>query len=127
MHTNGLELLLDLYECNSVTLNDVSGLEGILQRARHRAGFQVVNQTVHQFPHQGITLIFILSQSHATLHTWPEVRFVTADVYACGESRVISSELEIVRDELVRGFAPRSFTAQVIARGIDTDPSTVVR
>lgn len=120
MRTTGFQLLLDLYDCAAVSLDDVGALERVMRDALRRAEFQIVDCVAHQFPHQGITLILILGQSHATLHTWPEARFVTADIYACGESNAIAPALETIRAELVRRFAPRAFTARVIERGLDT-------
>lgn len=127
MDTTGLELILDLYNCKSVTLDNLDALERVALDSIKIAGFEVVDRIAHQFSNQGITLVLILAQSHATLHTWPEARFVTADVYACGASGTIAPSLEIVRKELVQRFEPGAFTARVIERGLDTDGQKVVR
>jgi len=127
MHTLGLELLLDLYDCTSDALGDVDALERVLCEAIQPAGFEVVDRIAHQFASEGVTLVLILAQSHATLHTWPEARFVTADVYACGASQDISPALETVRQRLVQLFCPRRHTFRLIERGLDTDAQSVVR
>jgi len=124
--TVGLQLLLDLYHCRSVALNDVDAVERILRQAIALAGFQVVNRTMHQFPHQGITLVLILAQSHATLHTWPESNFATVDVYACGTAETVRPALEKIQDHLVQQFAPLEFSSQFIHRGLDTRSAQVV-
>ncbi len=121
MHTTGLELLLDLYDCNSDSLSNVDALERVLREAIQPAGFEVVDRIAHQFSSQGVTLVLILAQSHAMLHTWPEARFVTADVYACGLSADISPVLETVRQRLIHLFQPRAHTFRLIERGLDTD------
>jgi spermidine synthase len=118
MRMTGLQLLLDLYDCNAVTLNDVETVESIFRQAIALAGFQVVNRTMHQFPHQGITLVLILAQSHATLHTWPESNFATVDVYACGSSEIVQPALEKIQEHLIQQFAPRKFSAQFVNRGL---------
>lgn len=121
MLSSGFELLLDLYDCNSDSLGDVDALEGLLLEAIQPAGFDVVDRIAHQFPSQGVTLVLILAQSHATVHTWPEARFVTADVYACGSSEDISPALETVRQRLIESLQPRAHVFRLIERGLDAD------
>ena len=114
--SSGLELLLDLRECQTDALNNPGALEKILSDAARAAGFEVVARVAHQFAHQGVTLILILSQSHIALHTWPEERFAAVDVYACGERKTIERGLEIVRENLVAQLGARSFTHRLVER-----------
>ncbi|NMC05941.1 MAG: adenosylmethionine decarboxylase [Candidatus Lokiarchaeota archaeon] len=39
----------------------------------------------HQFQPEGITIVAILADSHAVLHTWPEEAFIIADIFTCGQ------------------------------------------
>lgn len=114
--SSGLELLLDLHECQANVLDDPTTLEKILADAASAAGFEVVSQITHQFNHQGVTLVLILSQSHMALHTWPEERFAAVDVYACGEEGIIQRGLGILRKDLVAHFGARTFKQRVIQR-----------
>lgn len=118
VHHTGLELLLDLYDCKTAALNDAAALERIMRAAVELARFDVVESVAHQFPHQGVTLVLILGQSHATLHTWPEARFVTADVYVCGQTDATKAALETIREHLVARFKAHSFSARLIKRGL---------
>lgn len=127
MLSSGFELLLDLYDCNSDSLSDVDALEDVLLEAVQPAGFEMVDRIAHQFPSQGVTLVLILAQSHATVHTWPEARFVTADIYACGLSADISPALETVRHRLIQLLQPRAHTFRLIERGLDTAHQNIVR
>jgi S-adenosylmethionine decarboxylase proenzyme len=121
MGMTGMQLLLDLYDCDAATLHDAETVESIFRQAINSAGFQVVNRTMHQFPHQGITLVLILAQSHATLHTWPESNFATVDVYACGASETVKPALEKICEHLVQRFAPLKFSSQFVNRGLDSN------
>lgn len=47
------------------------------------AGMEVVDKIVHRFPGQGLTALFILSESHLAVHTWPERRFVAVELFSC--------------------------------------------
>lgn len=32
----------------------------------------------------GVTVVAVILESHISIHTWPEYRFATVDVYSCG-------------------------------------------
>lgn len=58
-----------------------------------RSGFQIVASRFHKFTgidHPdtgGITGVVIVSESHITVHTWPERKFVNVDVFFCNYTR----------------------------------------
>jgi S-adenosylmethionine decarboxylase len=45
----------------------------------------VVDRLVKYFKPQGETRLYLLSESHLTLHTYPEYNYVSIDIYTCGE------------------------------------------
>jgi S-adenosylmethionine decarboxylase len=116
MQTIGITLLLDLYDCKSPALNNAAVLEQLFVSALQLAGFELVDQCMHQFPKQGITFGCILRQAHATLHTWPESGFVSADVYAYGKPEAARAALEIVRGYLAQKLIARAVSARLIER-----------
>lgn len=38
---------------------------------------------IHRFEPHGLSLIFILAESHLAAHTWPEMNFMNVDVQVC--------------------------------------------
>lgn len=80
--------------------------------ALRRAGATIVQGLSHTFPGAGLTCVFILSESHAVLHTWPETGTVNIDIFSCS-TRLKS--LEAI-DELKRSFGARHITVQEIPR-----------
>lgn len=52
----------------------------------------VVNQGKHQFPNNGLTKFWVLSQSHLVIHTWPEIGALHVDLMTCS-TLVISSKM----------------------------------
>lgn len=45
--------------------------------------FTVVKRNRHKFEPQGETIAFILSESHYTLHSYPEENYISLDIYIC--------------------------------------------
>lgn len=48
------------------------------------SGMTVVCSTVKRFDPHGVTAVWILSESHFTVHTYPEHGYLSADCYTCG-------------------------------------------
>ena len=46
-------------------------------------GATVLNVSTHRFAPQGLSCIAQISASHIALHTWPENRFASVDVFSC--------------------------------------------
>lgn len=48
------------------------------------SGMTVVCSTVKRFEPHGVTAVWILAESHFTVHTYPEHGYLSADCYTCG-------------------------------------------
>ena len=55
------------------------------ERAIERSAMNVVACTHKRFAPHGLTAVWILQESHFTLHTYPEHRYVSVDCYTCGD------------------------------------------
>ena len=120
----GIHLTADLThcQCDKAWLTDASRL---LERCAWevvRAGLQPVNQLAHSFPATeqgpgGVTATVLLAESHLCVHTWPEQRGVTVDVYVCNFGADHSAKAQGLMDALVALFAPKQALRQVLQRG----------
>jgi S-adenosylmethionine decarboxylase len=87
-------------------------------------GLQNVNQLFHTFPGTGghpggITATVLLAESHVCLHTWPEKRAVTVDVYVCNLSGDHSAKARSLMFALVDRFQPEWTEQRSLDRGGD--------
>ena len=78
--------LLELYNCNYEKLNDESFLRCSLNRAAKLANATVLNLISYKFEPQGVTAIALLSESHISIHTWPESNYSAVDIFTCGQN-----------------------------------------
>ena len=81
----GKHVLLDGYEADRLLLNDPIRLEKLLVESCQRAGASVLNIARHKFKPQGVTVLLMLAESHASIHTYPEHGAYCADVFTCGD------------------------------------------
>lgn len=47
--------------------------------------FNVVDEYEYTFEPDGKTIVFVLSESHAVIHTFPEINMVSLDIYTCSK------------------------------------------
>ena len=103
---------VDLAECGALGNLGPDEVTATFGAALRRAGATIVHGLCHSFPGAGLTCVFILAESHAVLHTWPETGTVNIDVFSCS-TRLKS--LEAI-DELSRAFGAQHVTVQEIPR-----------
>jgi S-adenosylmethionine decarboxylase len=85
-------------------------------------GLQVVSQLFHTFPGAagqpgGVTAAVLLAESHVCLHTWPEQKAVTVDVYVCNFSGDHSAKARGLMYALVQRFQPEWTEQRSMDRG----------
>jgi len=80
----GEHILAEFDGVDPLLLNDVAFLRDSLARALDRAGATVCEMVDKRFTPHGVTVLALLTESHASLHTYPEVGSVFADVFTCG-------------------------------------------
>jgi S-adenosylmethionine decarboxylase len=100
----GRHLLADLHGVRAALLTDQPGLTALLRRALDLAGFHVLDARGHTFSGGGggVTVMMLLSESHATIHTYPENGYAALDVFSCGSARP-EDALQVVLDALSPG------------------------
>src|SRR5579872_5529820 len=115
---------VDLAGCVHLATLGPEAITAAFDAALRRAGATVVQGLSHTFPGQaGLTCVFILSESHAVLHTWPETGTVNIDIFSC--STCLKS-LEAI-DDLRRSFGAQHVTVQEIPRADGRRPPPVGR
>jgi S-adenosylmethionine decarboxylase len=80
----GRHVIAELLGGNPNLLNDERYLRAALKEAAERAGGTVLDVTSHKFTPQGVTALALLSESHISIHTWPEHGYSAVDVFTCG-------------------------------------------
>lgn len=120
----GLHLTADLYNCRCAMdwMTDADKLGDWCLQAVRSSGLQPVNQLFHAFPGTadgpgGITATVLLAESHMCVHTWPEKKAVTLDVYVCNFGGDHSAKARALMQLLVGRFAPEWTEQRSLDRG----------
>ncbi|MDD3655828.1 MAG: adenosylmethionine decarboxylase [Atribacterota bacterium] len=96
----GNHLLVELYECDSLKLNNQNQLERVLKEAVRISGATALKTSFHQFAPQGVSGVVIIAESHFTIHTWPEYGYAALDIFTCGETINSQKALDYIEKEL---------------------------
>jgi S-adenosylmethionine decarboxylase len=81
----GRHVLAELHGVDPALLDDPVRLGELLRAAVTQAGATVLDVVAQRFAPQGATVIALLAESHASVHTYPEHGSLFADVFTCGE------------------------------------------
>jgi spermidine synthase len=124
MKMQGIHLTGDLFDCgcNASLFTDLDALSSLCRKATLDAGLTIVDEKYHVFPEWqgepgGITGAVLLAESHLAIHTWPERRGVTLDVYVCNFTCDNESKARQLFDTLMLAFRPRDQVVNRIVRG----------
>lgn len=88
--------------------------EHLMLNAADAAGATVLNCHAHSFGDGcGYTILILLSESHISVHTWPESGFAAFDIFMCGSKDNLLKAVDVLK-----GFDPDGeYTVRVLERG----------
>lgn len=82
----GTHLILDLWGAKN--LDNLKVVEQTLRKSVEVAGATLLHISLHHFePNGGISGVAVLSESHISIHTWPERSYAALDVFMCGDAQ----------------------------------------
>ncbi len=118
----GTEWLIDAFGCQAESLRDTDLLKSVCERIIHDLDLRVVGEPLwHKFAGAGgVTAIFLLTESHLSFHTYPEVGTATFNLYCCRERPRWEWE-----ENLQASIGARQVTVREILRGQTAIDDTV--
>lgn len=114
VNTLGRHLLAEFYGCTDASLDDVDRMRSHLLAAAEIVGATVVGEVFHRYCPQGVSGTLLIAESHLSVHSWPEARYVAVDIFTCGGLdprpgfRLLAERLgatESRMHEIIRGLA----------------------
>jgi len=117
--TPGLHVMGDLYDvgCEDRYMLDADLLRAHCLRLVEQAGLSSVGDFFHQFDGAGgVTGMVVLAESHMSIHTWPEKKYVTVDVYVCSYSQDNRPRARQLYQSLLDTFQPERESSHSVER-----------
>ena len=102
--------LIDLYDLNYELLNNIEDILKILKEIAKMCNLTVLKESYHKFEPQGVTAMLLLSESHISIHTWPEKKSACLDILSC------KNNPGIFIDDIVKLFSTKKYKFKNITR-----------
>lgn len=96
----GVHIIADFLGVDPGKIAKVEDLRPILDRAVSKSGLHVISSIFHQFNPFGVSAAYVLSESHLSVHTWPEYGYVALDIFTCGSDECAFKALDLLIEEL---------------------------
>ncbi|HET7525419.1 MAG TPA: S-adenosylmethionine decarboxylase [Burkholderiaceae bacterium] len=121
----GVHFTADLFDCRDPDdlLGDGRSLAALCEELAARSGLNVVARQFHAFGPSahgdgGHTGVLLLAESHLAVHTWPELRAATLDVFVCNVASDNTAKAQTLLDALVARFGAARAIRQQLVRGL---------
>lgn len=112
----GLHIIAEFSSSNNELLQQFSAVQQLLNTQITRYGLQKLGEVYHNFSPGGFTAVICLSESHISLHSWPEYQRVNMDIYLSNYQRVNDQTARSIYEELLQFFDATIISCQQINR-----------
>lgn len=107
-------IIADITSEDPFLLDDAVLILEALTLAAKEARATILETAYHRFSPHGITAFLLLSESHISIHTWPELNKAAVDIYTCGEHTDPDAGMELILEKL----KAKCLTRQMIQRQV---------
>lgn len=102
--TSGKHMICDIKDIkNHQLLNNPKQITDLLDNICKKYNYTILQKSAYEFDPQGFTAIYLLSESHISIHTYPENNYAAIDIYTCRQYPDNQVYLEIY-DYLIEQF-----------------------
>jgi S-adenosylmethionine decarboxylase len=93
----GKHLIADVINIiNFDLLKTIDGVKPLMEKIIKDMKLNVVGEVQHQFEPYGATLLYLLAESHLSIHTYVDEKYCAIDLYCCSTSINMNKVLDII-------------------------------
>ncbi|MDQ1098641.1 MULTISPECIES: S-adenosylmethionine decarboxylase family protein [Chryseobacterium] len=104
LSSKGLHILLTLETESEELLLDSNSFLEFIRKLVPENGAEIVGITNHIFDNKSFTSAVCLKESHLCIHTWPEFKQLTFDVFLCNYIQDNTEKVERIADLVTAYF-----------------------
>lgn len=116
MYNPGLHIISTLNSDNAAALSSFEPLQIVLNELITNHSLQKLGEVYHNFSPAGFTLVVCLSESHISVHTWPEYSKVNLDIYLSNYKHQNDEKGRAIYKALQAYFSANIINEQIIRR-----------
>lgn len=112
----GLHIIAEISTAKHELLTTGSAVQHLLNTQISLHGLHKLGEVYHNFQPAGFTAVICLSESHISLHSWPEYRRLNLDIYLSNYQRNNDQTGQKLFDALVAFYDATVISCQHIKR-----------
>lgn len=95
--------IVEIFDLAPEFLADMAKLSEFVEKFALENSLKILGRFDFRFRPHGVTLMYVLSSSHLTVHSWPENRYLHLDIFRCDEYPK-QGDNETLRSRAIRVF-----------------------
>ena len=108
----GVHIIAEFLGVEKRKMEKTKVVKSILKKAIKNSKLKVISSCFHQFKPFGVSGIYLLRESHLSIHTWPEFEYLALDIFTCGSEKEAKNAFEILKKE----FKPKKVKMKILKR-----------
>jgi S-adenosylmethionine decarboxylase proenzyme len=116
----GKHIIIDLYNVEKEKMININNSEEkkeywdiFIRKCFNEGNITVLQESWYNFDKSGaFTVLYLLAESHLSIHTWPEHQYIALDVFTCGNANT-----QLIVDRIVDYFQPKNKKIVYLERG----------
>ena len=80
--------VIEILDLEKSAVKNATALRSLAKEFIKKAQLSVCDEINYKFYPRGTTIVFIMSSSHMSLHSWPENNYVHIDLLVCKKLRI---------------------------------------
>jgi len=112
----GKHYIAEMWLVDSDKLDNIVEIETKMKEAVNEARGTILNAFSHKFSPQGVSTVITISESHLSIHTFPEANYCAVDIYTCG-----NTDAHKAIEHLLNHFKPGKSNVIELTRGLPND------
>jgi len=113
MKTESKHVTLVMWEVSPRLCNDLKFCVDAVTKAVLASNVTMLDIVKHKFNPQGLTVLALLSESHISIHTYPEHGYIAVDMFTCGDRADPLAGINKIREL----FEPKTVIRNIKLRG----------
>lgn len=115
-YTPGKHLIATIHSSLSYKLEAYEPFMAFISGVIQKYQLQELGTVCHNFSPAGFTAVICLSESHLSIHTWPEYGKANMDIYLSNHLKDNTDKVEGIFEEIVSFFEAGNINRQEILR-----------
>jgi S-adenosylmethionine decarboxylase len=116
MQTKWLHIISEFFDYQAAFWEELDEIKQIFSAKIKEIWLAELWNYYHLFWKDAYTWIICLTESHISIHTWPESKFLTLDVYVCNYNDDNSWKAKSLFEFFKNFYKPKKFSVRYIKR-----------